>query len=113
MVSWRWGLDCQCVELGVYYHVDGERLIVPHGAGEVWATVRPGEIVHTRLEIREKAGADGRDQVWVKIQTPSDSTCHQQSFDIDLNRNSRVINPWHGGNRAALHDMVIRRKWMD
>lgn len=111
MVSWRWGLDCRCVELGVYMHMNGKRYILRNAKdSEVFATIMPGDTLETWIHLMQDDRLPNRNWVGVTIKTPNAQAYAEKEFFVNVREPSRVINPWFGGQEVAPHDIYILRK---
>lgn len=111
MVSWRWGLECNCVELGIYMHGGGKRYILRNRDGsEVFATVAPGEVLESWIHLMQDESMPGRNWMGVTIKTPDHYAYAEKEFFVNVRDLSRVINPWFGGQAVAPHDIYILRR---
>lgn len=113
MVSWRWGLECHCIELGFYYYKNRERLIISDESGnQVFATAQPGHRIETYFNL-QYLETDSINAVGITILTPSDTAYNEQDFSVPVTKSTRVINPWFGGNEKAPHNIFLKRKLIE
>lgn len=125
MVSWRYSVDCDCIEAGIYAHIDGERVIfrepgkeamgLPRREAEVFMrTPLDGGTLKTYINILQTDDpASGL--VGVTISNGRTSEYIEIDFPIAVqNRRTRVINPYIGrGGRFARQDTYILRKLIE
>lgn len=104
MVSWRWGVKCDCVEYGFYYHISGKRVIAENGDGsEVFITGKPGEEIEIVMSLNRLENS-----IFTTILTSDNSIADVRIYGGRVKvtaKKSRVINPWFGGNQKAPHSM--------
>ena len=120
MASFRYSEEYDAIELGVYTHIDGERVIWHHpkkvGLGlpmselPVFARVPIGVPVQVHLDHMDK-GDRPQNKIAVSIILNSITNFVEVPFNINISRKSRVINPYIGrGGREALQDTYIKRR---
>lgn len=105
IVGWRYSLKDTAVELSAYWHIDKELILVGNGRIGPVLSANIGDTISVR--INRILG----DSVRIWIASKKDTIQETQAFSINVDRKSRLINPWFGGNRSAPHDIFI--KWAE
>lgn len=111
MVSYRYNPDSKRIELGVYTHIAGERIIQKTRTGsEVFVDCKIGAGAKIVFDFMNK-GDYAQNNIAVTITTPDQYGFTEVNFPIDINRKTRVINPYIGKDgREALQDTYFWRK---
>ena len=101
MWSWRYNPVTDNIELGMYCHVDGKRVIVKAHKSEAMQTVKIGEAVRIRLTIARNLKAYG-----MEFNTATNAAGASVPF-THSKKTARTIGAWFGGNNPAPHTMNI------
>lgn len=120
MASFRYNADEDAIHLGVYTHINRERVIFHH-PGKVRMGLPPKEAVifarvpidvpvQVHLDHMDK-GDQPQNKVAVSIILNGVTNYVEVPFNIDIGRKTRVINPYIGrGGRYARQDTRILRR---
>lgn len=120
MASFRYSGDHDAIEIGVYTHISGERVIfhhpkkidlgLPREELPVFARVPINYPVQIHLDHMDK-GARPQNRIAVSIILNGVTNYVEVPFNIDIGKKTRVINPYIGrGGRKALQDTYILRR---
>ena len=100
MVSWRYNVSNDTIELSAYYHqarevIRRQPLIQVNIHDEFYTEIIPNTIDSTII---------------VRISTASNSAEDTLKYNISLDQDSREIWPWFGGNKEAPLDITLQSK---
>jgi hypothetical protein len=101
MWSWRYNPVTDLIELGMYCHVDGKRVIVKAHSSEVIQAVKIGDTVLIRLTIGRTVKSYSMD-----FNTSTNAAGAMVPYSHDK-KTARTIGAWFGGNHSAPHTMNI------
>lgn len=109
MVSWRYNPASKLIELGAYFHKDGQTIKAKINGSEVMGVAKIGSSAKAIIDIITK---DNTNAIQITIIT-TDTALIRQPFGVDLDHKMREINGWFGGNRSAPQDIYINKRTIE
>lgn len=98
------------IEISPYFHKNGERYKADEEGSEIpIARARVGDWTNTYINLMDP----NFNAIAITILTPIDTIYYELTYDIDIDRRARKINPWFGGDEMAPKDIYFRYKLVE